>query len=251
MTIFSPKSKGFCTGRYFDPNAGVPRTTNERFDFDLFHVDISDPTTAFNCLRETSVPSIPTLYIPSRETQVERACLQIERSAKELKKLGFGCQVLSLDGDGFLQRLMSPRTSKDLDLEEKIKIVHLCVNAIRNESPEFGVSLMVEELCPNGMDAVSGIFWARELENLGARLVIASGGTMDFPILKQRRQTQTKDAAKDENQHFESPETWLASALWLRKKVKVPIFAKGPAQDLERAKNYAILLGLSGIVVET
>jgi hypothetical protein len=125
----------------------------------------------------------------------------------------FPYPFLSVDEDGELAKIASPRTSPYPDFQSRVDalLVHL--------KPGQGVALTVEELCPGGLDPTDGIAIAQAFEKAGAKFIIASGGTKDFPALKYRRTTQT---SKAENY------PWLASAHWLIGRVNIPVYAAGP-----------------------
>lgn len=125
----------------------------------------------------------------------------------------FPYPFLSVDEDGELAKIASPRTSPYPDLNSRIDAL------LANFKPGQGVALTVEELCPGGLDPTDGIAIAKAFEKAGAKFIIASGGTKDFPALKYRRTTQT---SKAENY------PWLASAYWLIGRVNIPVYAAGP-----------------------
>ncbi|MEI6805058.1 MAG: hypothetical protein WCK49_00955 [Myxococcaceae bacterium] len=145
----------------------------------------------------------------------------------------FPKSFLSVDEDGELAKLASPRTSSLPDLDSRI------VALLKHFKPGQGVALTVEELCPGGLDPTDGIAIAQAFEKAGAEFIIASGGTSDFPALKNRRSTQTK---KDENH------AWLSSACWLIGRVKIPVFAQGSFEETEELVHRTKVCGLSGLV---
>lgn len=145
----------------------------------------------------------------------------------------FPWPFLSVDEDGPLAKLASPRTSTLPNIEARIEAL------LKNFKPELGVALTVEELCPGGLDPTDGILIAQAFEQAGAKFIIASGGTADFPALKNRRSTQMQ---KDSNY------AWLSSACWLVGKVNIPVFAQGSFENTEEIKHRAKVCGLSGLV---
>lgn len=144
-------------------------------------------------------------------------------------------KFLVLDEDGPLARLLSPRTSELPTVEARIAA------ALKEFKTGMGIALTVEELCPGGLDPADGILIAQAFEQAGARFVIASGGTADFPVLKFRRET-----------HIQKSGTypWLASACWLIGRVQIPVYAQGyfdldsEPEIVHRAKG----CGLSGLI---
>jgi hypothetical protein len=140
---------------------------------------------------------------------IDKAGMQFEI----YERFKFPYPFLVVDEDGELAKIASPRTSPYPDLQSRI-------NALMSHlKPEQGVALTVEELCPGGLDPTDGIAIAQAFEKAGAKFMIASGGTRDFPALKYRRTTQT---TKAENY------AWLASAHWLIGRVSIPVYAAGP-----------------------
>lgn len=143
---------------------------------------------------------------------------------------------LSVDEDGPLIKIASPRTSMLPDLKSRIEVL------IKYLKPENGVALTVEELCPGGLDLTDGLLIAKAFEKSGAKFVIASSGTIDFPSLKNRKATKLLN--KKANY------IWLTSACFLVKQISIPIFAQGsfdfPVEDslIREAK----FNGLSGLV---
>ena len=89
------------------------------------------------------------------------------------------------------------------------------------------------------MDSTDGILIAQAFEKAGAQFIVASGGTRDFPALKQRRLTKTQ---KDSNY------AWLSSACWLVGRVNIPILAQGYFENSEEIRHRAKVSGLSGLV---
>jgi hypothetical protein len=140
---------------------------------------------------------------------------------------------LSVDEDGPLAKLASPRTSPLPDIGARIAAL------LEKFTPGQGLALTVEELCPGGLDPTDGILMAQAFEKAGAKFIIASGGTADFPALKNRRSTKTQ---KDSNH------AWLASACWLIGKVKIPVLAQGYFEMSEDLVYQAKVCGLSGLV---
>ena len=147
----------------------------------------------------------------------------------------FPMLFLSVDEDGPLAKLASPRTSKLPDLDSRI------IALLKEFEPGQGVALTVEELCPGGLDPTDGILIAQAFEKAGAAFIIASGGTADFPALKVRKSTKTQ---KEPNH------AWLSSACWLIGRVSIPVYAQGyfeaefEPELIRRAK----VCGLSGLV---
>lgn len=140
---------------------------------------------------------------------------------------------LSVDEDGPLAKLVSPRTSPLPNINLKIAAL------LEKFTSGQGLALTVEELCPGGLDPTDGILIAQAFEKAGAKFIIASGGTADFPVLKNRRSTQTQ---KDANH------AWLASACWLVGKVNIPVLAQGNFEISEDLIHQAKVCGLSGLV---
>ncbi len=142
-------------------------------------------------------------------------------------------RFLSVDEDGPLAKLASPRTSPLPDIQSRIAAL------LQHFEAGLGVALTVEELCPGGLDPTDGILIAQAFEKAGAQFIIASGGTADFPVLKNRRSTKTQ---KNSNH------AWLASACWLIGRVKIPVFAQGTFEESADIIHQAKVCGLSGLV---
>ncbi len=143
---------------------------------------------------------------------------------------------LAIDEDNTLIRLASPRTSSLPNLKSRIRTL------IKHLKPGSGVALTIEELCPGGLDLTDGLLIAKAFEKSGAKFIIISSGTIDFPSLKNRK--MTKLSIKKMNY------IWLASACFLVGRIFIPIYAQGnfdlPIKRslLRRAK----ACGLSGLI---
>ena len=120
-----------------------------------------------------------------------------------------------------------------------LKNIEARIEALLRYFKNGGIALTVEELCPGGLDPTDGILIAQAFEKAGAQFIIASGGTADFPALKNRRLTKTQ---KDSNH------AWLSSACWLIGRVNIPILAQGHFEDSEEIRHRAKVCGLSGLV---
>ncbi|MES2504646.1 MAG: hypothetical protein V4534_07200 [Myxococcota bacterium] len=144
---------------------------------------------------------------------------------------------LSIDEDGPLAKMASPRTSDLPDVDSRIEALLEAWEPGRTR----GIALTVEELCPGGLDPTDGILIAQAFEKAGAAFIIVSAGTADFPVLKYRRSTQTQ---KQPNH------AWLASACWLVGKVSIPVYAQGYfSSEMEPDLiHQAKVCGLSGLV---
>jgi hypothetical protein len=158
--------------------------------------------------------------------------------------------ALSIDNDGLLQQLLSPRTQIDASFEERLKCLIDLFTSMRREFPEItlGVALCAEELCPGGLDPLMGCNAALAFEAAGADFLIASGGTQDLPALKWRKPTRQKQHNDGESATYLSAEMFLQSGLWLIDKLKIPIWAQGTVSDMNAAKSLAKRLGYRGIV---
>lgn len=139
---------------------------------------------------------------------------------------------LSIDEDGPLAKLASPRTSTLPNLQSRIE-------TLLTHFHHPGIALTIEELCPGGLDASDGILIAQAFERAGAQFIIASGGTQDFPALKYRRSTRVLK----ENNH-----AWMSSAAWLLGRVKIPVIAQGFFDNIEETAHRAKVCGFSALL---
>lgn len=155
-----------------------------------------------------------------------------------------GLDFLCVDNDGPLQQMMSSRTNPGVSFDERLDSLEQIFKEELSRTPNLGVALVVEELCPGGLDATDGIAIAKRMEQAGAAFIIASGGTKDFPALKWRRETRLRYDAGYVS------ESWMASPLWLMGQVKIPVFAQGPFKDWEQARVLAKQLGFRGLILD-
>lgn len=153
--------------------------------------------------------------------------------------------ALCVDEDSETIRALSPRFGTEQSREKARDLICDAIQVIGARS-ECLVALCVEELCPGGLDPTDGVELAKVFIEAGAKGIIASGGTIDFIPLKIRRQTKLK-AQREEGKDL-WPETWLSSALWLKERVSVPVYAQGLISDIEHTLPLAADLGLGGII---
>jgi hypothetical protein len=163
----------------------------------------------------------------------------------EVVALGPEKIVISIDEDSEAIRSLSPRFH---DEDARDRAAASISDAIRifSKGRECVVALTVEELCPGGLDPTEGIALAQRFVEAGACAIIASGGTMDFPPLKFRRQTTLNQERQEGKDIW--PETWLSSAMWLVGRVNVPVYAQGLVSNLDNTLVRARELGLAGVI---
>lgn len=155
--------------------------------------------------------------------------------------------VLGVDEDDFLmQKLLDAKT--DAMIKIAIQDILAAFTALQSQFPICGVALCVESLSPGGFDATDGINLAKALEKAGARFLITSGGTAQFPALKYRRKTMQK---KERPLVFSFSEPWISSAAWIVPHVSIPVIAQGALHDPTHAKLLAQNLGLKGIIAHS
>jgi len=182
----------------------------------------------------------------------DELCAEAVRLAHEVAK-HYANIALSVDEDGLLQHLLSPRTQIADSFDVRLSRVAHLFKSIRAELPTtaLGVALCTEELCPGGLDPLAGLNAALAFESAGAQFIIASGGTRDFPALKWRRPTRQKRRehdALDTPDTYISAELFLQSGLWLLERLKIPVWAHGEVSDSAGAAQIARRLGYSGIL---
>jgi hypothetical protein len=112
------------------------------------------------------------------------------------------------------------------------------VKAVLNQ---LDVLLVVEEICPGGLDPMDGISFSLRLEKEGAGGIWATGGSDYFPAARQRFEVRDQDCG----------DPWLTSAAWLTEKVQIPIWAVGQTKDSKMTLARAEQMGLTGIAVLT
>lgn len=174
--------------------------------------------------------------LPLDDAGWERVMERYRAAAARLKAGGIGRAILSVDDDGLLAASLSPRANPGRPFAERLTPALRAARAVLAEGLEVGVALTVEELSPAGLDATDGIEAARALVDVGAGVLVASGGSEALPVLKHRSGARGPD------------DVWLASAAWLVGRVAVPVLAQGPCPDPERARAAALALGLDGVV---
>ncbi len=152
--------------------------------------------------------------------------------------------VFGADDDGLFQSALSPRTNGAVDeAGRRARALHAFA-AVRSALPAktlLGVAIVVEELCPQGLDPTEGIAHARAFAAAGAAFLVASGGTAALPALKDRQKGRSLGPSEE----------WLWSAAWLVGAVDVPVIAQGPAQSMDAALAKARALGLDGVATTT
>lgn len=167
-----------------------------------------------------------------------------EEAARACAAVGVPC-ALGVDDDGLLQAALSPgaasalRDSDDDARRARVLAVHRA--ASRGAGAAVDVVLVVEELCPRGLDPTDGIAAARALVAQGARRIYASAGTEALPALKHREKGHTSSGAL----------VALWSAAWLPPRLgpDVEVVAVLPA-PAGGALELAARQGLAGIVTE-
>jgi hypothetical protein len=152
--------------------------------------------------------------------------------------------VLGAHDDGLLHSALSPRTGALPSVEpaasdagiDRVLEIHRAVGG-------GDVILVVEDLCPRGLDATDGIAIARAFVGQGARRIYAAAGTDALPPLRRR----VKGTHESDPRH--AARAALASAAWLVGRVDAEVVAVVPrgAPDLLAD---AVALGLAGVVVE-
>jgi hypothetical protein len=179
------------------------------------------------------------------EKQFQQIVSVYEKYAKAAKETNYGTVVLGADEDGLLHRLLSPRFYQQLSSASRLEIVVGLFKAIQKWIPHVGVALVIEELCPGGLDATDGIEIALALQKAGASFILANAGTHDFPALKNRKPTKIKN---EENNLPVNQEVNLASSLWLVGRISIPIFAQSDRVFVDDIIVIAKKCGLAGIV---
>lgn len=166
-----------------------------------------------------------------------------ETWAKAAKAAGHKTVVLSIDEDGILQRFLTPRFKIALSLSERLKIIVLVLQKLHESIENVGVALTVEELCPGGLDATDGQEIAQILVQNGAAFILTNAGTADFPALKLRRPTKLRLQSS-----FEPPMFELASCLWLKDVVNIPLLFQTNREFGHETINLAKAEGIRGII---
>ena len=166
-----------------------------------------------------------------------------ETWAKAAKMAGHETIVLSIDEDCLLQQFLTPRFKIALSLSERLKIIVLILQKLQESIENVGVALTVEELCPGGLDATDGQKIAQILVQNGAALILTNAGTADFPALKLRRPTKLRQQSNLETPMFE-----LASCLWLKDVVNIPLLFQTNREFGHETINLAKAEGIRGII---
>lgn len=178
--------------------------------------------------------------------------VRYEEAARACAAAGVPC-VLGVDDDGLLQAALSPSTSLSTspsaagagaagdDDARRALVLAIHRAASRGAGAPVDVALVVEELCPRGLDPTDGIAAARALVGQGVRRIYASAGTEALPALKHRAKGRTSSGAL----------VALASAAWLPPHLDagVEVVAVLPAAAAG-ARELAARQGLAGIVTE-
>lgn len=144
--------------------------------------------------------------------------------------------VLGAHDDGLLHTALSPRTGDPEGGLRRLLAIHRAVGGA-------DVVLVVEELCPRGLDASDGIAIARALVAQGAKRIYAAAGTDALPPLRRR----VKGSYQSDPRH--AARSALASAAWLVGRVDAEIIAVIP-RGAPGLDDDVRALGLHGVVVE-
>lgn len=155
--------------------------------------------------------------------------------------------VLGADNDGLLHAALSPRTAAEPDHARRVaRILEMHEVVSSACGAPVDVALVVEELCPGGLDATEGINAATALQARGVRRIYAGAGTAALPALRWRLKGGTARGAVHA----------LHSAAWLRG-VGVEVVGLVPEASrltrLDDQRDCAALgltLGLTGVLQE-
>ena len=164
-----------------------------------------------------------------------RITADFARQAEACRAAGIAC-VLGAHDDGLLHSALSPRSGDPEGGLRRVLAIHRAVGA-------GDVVLVVEDLCPRGLDATDGIAIAQALVGQGAKRIYAAAGSDALPPLRRR----VKGTHESDPRH--AARSALASAAWLLGRVDaeivavIPRGAPGLADDVRA-------LGLAGFVVE-
>lgn len=164
--------------------------------------------------------------------------------AQMLLSHGIKKLIIGADEDGVLQKMLAGRfTTMELDYRmEPLLGIFSNINEIANTPI---VSLTIEELAPDGLDATDGVHIAKGLEEIGLKEIVVSSGTKDFHPLYKRRSTKKKTTNDDD---FRSNEPAMAAALWLFRRTNLSVFLRSSFDDSHCAKDLAMRLGLKGLI---
>lgn len=164
---------------------------------------------------------------------------QLEAAAAACAAHDVPC-ILGVDDDGLLHATLSPRSAPALSAARRLELILALHRAVsRGAGRAVDVLLMVEELCPGGIDPTDGIAAATALVAQGARRIFASAGSAVLPSLRYRQKGRTTRGAT----HV------LASAAWLAGRVDVQVLAVVPAWE-SGIEEQAQRMLVAGVVVE-
>lgn len=179
---------------------------------------------------------------PLDEAEWEALAGRYEEAARSCAGAGVPC-VLGVDDDGLLHAALSPRTSPRASDEERLgRLLAIHAAASRGAGAPIDVVLVVEELCPRGLDPTDGIAAARALAGQGVRRIYASAGTEALPALRHREKGRTAAGSL----HALATAAWLPARL-ASSPVEVVAVIPGSADGALEA---AARLGLAGVVSE-
>ncbi|MFZ9889186.1 MAG: hypothetical protein ACO3JL_16960, partial [Myxococcota bacterium] len=149
-----------------------------------------------------------------------------------------GCHHVLVDAadDGLLAATLSPLGNPGASLDARSMHLARVVEGIASTGMAVGVVLTVEELAPSGLSPAEGITIGQRAVTHGASFLVVRAGTARLAARWSRETRMGED------------ETWMASALWLRGRVGVPVWAAGPIGDLAVARSIAGDAGLAGVI---
>ncbi|MEM7588759.1 MAG: hypothetical protein AAF320_01125 [Myxococcota bacterium] len=245
----APWQTGFCLGK-----RGVTHEQYEHQQWDFYihtipNIVPQNPTVfpiALLSAWPRHTDRLPHLEDPCRQQDLVQ---HFEQQAQRCQQQGWPAAAIEADEDSLLHALLSPRTSPLSTHEDRVSLLLKICQAVHQHISVWGVTLLVEELCPGGLDPLAGQKIALAIQKAGSHFIVASAGTKDFPALKWRRATKKKQEDPDRTQ--QTPPVWLASSLWLRHlpQLTIPVLAQSPHAVHTDALQQAKKTGLQGVVV--
>jgi 2,4-dienoyl-CoA reductase-like NADH-dependent reductase (Old Yellow Enzyme family) len=169
----------------------------------------------------------------------QRVCAHYVQAAHACQAQGVRA-CLGLDDDGLLHATLSPLTHP-ASLEERMRWPLAIARAVAAHDV-VDAALVVEDLCPRGLDATDGIAIARALVTCGFERLVTSSGCTRLPALKVRHKGQS-----DARGHVA-----FASSRWLVGRVEAELWAgaRGVVDVTADFADLARALGVQGVVVD-
>lgn len=154
-------------------------------------------------------------------------------AAEAVRRQG-GTVVVAVDDDGLLHAALSPLASSPPRPQRVLEVLAACAPC--------DVLLVVEDLAPRGIDATTGIAFAKQaVVTARSRVLYATAGTAWLPPLRDRRKGRSVDDVGFD----------LSSAAWAVGRVDVPVFGVvRSAASSSQLQAAAPRLGLAGIVLD-